>query len=132
MLHVDDNVKVSLHVVSVAVALWPHDIRKGSGGTKNRLCSFAMWQHAPAMYPALPNWTKDKTIPSRELPFQLEVDRKTQKHKPEVTKSLCAQVTGCLPDGAPEGVHEEFMQCSSTTETEFSLYAYNRSPTLPT
>lgn len=35
MLHVDDNVKVSLHVVSVAVALWPHDICKGSGETKN-------------------------------------------------------------------------------------------------
>lgn len=36
MLHVDHDVKVSLHVVSVAVALWPHDIRKGSGETKNR------------------------------------------------------------------------------------------------
>lgn len=37
MLHVDDNVKVSLHVVSVAVALWPHDICKGSGERKNRV-----------------------------------------------------------------------------------------------
>lgn len=29
MLDMDHNVEVSLHVVSVAVALWPHDIRKG-------------------------------------------------------------------------------------------------------
>lgn len=29
MLHVDDDVEVSLHVVRVAVALGPHDVCKG-------------------------------------------------------------------------------------------------------
>lgn len=31
VLDVDHNVKVSLHVIGVAVALWPHDIREGPG-----------------------------------------------------------------------------------------------------
>lgn len=35
MLHVHHNVKVSLHVVRVAVALWPHDICKGPERTKH-------------------------------------------------------------------------------------------------
>lgn len=35
MLDVDHNVEVSLHVVSVAVALWPHDICKGPERSKN-------------------------------------------------------------------------------------------------
>lgn len=35
MLHVHHNVKVSLHMVRVAVALWPHDICKGPERTKN-------------------------------------------------------------------------------------------------
>lgn len=48
MLHVDDNVKVSLHVVSVAVALWPHDIRKGSEETKERTHSqYSSVNHVP-------------------------------------------------------------------------------------
>lgn len=35
MLDVDHNVEISLHVFSVAVALWPHDIRKGPERRKN-------------------------------------------------------------------------------------------------
>lgn len=35
VLHVDHDVEVSLHVVSVAVALWPHDICKGPERRKN-------------------------------------------------------------------------------------------------
>lgn len=35
MLHVDHNVQVSLHVVSAAVALRPHDICKGPKRKKN-------------------------------------------------------------------------------------------------
>lgn len=52
MLHVDHDVKVSLHVVSVAVALWPHDICKGSGETKNRAPlthSTAVWAPCPSL-----------------------------------------------------------------------------------
>lgn len=43
MLHVDHDVKVSLHVVSVAVALWPHDIRKGSGETKKQISAYSQY-----------------------------------------------------------------------------------------
>lgn len=35
VLDVDHDVEVSLHVVGVAVALWPHDIRKGPGRREN-------------------------------------------------------------------------------------------------
>jgi hypothetical protein len=46
---------------------------------KTDLCSLTIQQREPCAHHC-PDWTNKKAIPSRELPFQLEIEqRKTQK-----------------------------------------------------
>lgn len=65
-----------------SVLQWPCGLMTSARALEEQrteLCSSTIRPCAPAMCPALPNWTKDKANPSKELPLQLGIDRKTQK-----------------------------------------------------